>query len=135
LGLLGFQSGTFSYVDSSPLVYVDFLGLAKSGQTVEVPGTNATVRIDNPHVEGQQKHAHVCQKGCEEIVVNLDGTGSHGTDPSKLKNRKILAYLASKGFRVVVKCAAPVIFIYDWHSGGFIHAANEATWPVSELWD
>jgi len=134
LGLQGGQLSTFAYVDGQPLTQIDFFGLAKSGQTVEVPGTNATVRIDNPHVPDTQRHAHVCQKGCDEIVVNMDGTGSHGTDPTKIKNRKILKFLANKGFRLVLKCGAPVFFAYDWTTGGFGHAVDEATWPVSEAW-
>jgi hypothetical protein len=85
-------------------------------------------------VPGQQRHAHVCQKGCDEIAINVDGTGSHGTDPSKLKNKKVLRYLAKKGFKVILKCGAPVFFIYDWSTGGFGYAVDEATWPASELW-
>jgi hypothetical protein len=26
-------------------------------------------------------------------------------------------------------------FAYDWYTGGFQHAVNEALWPISELWD
>jgi len=28
-----------------------------------------------------------------------------------------------------------VFFVYDWWTGGFGHACNEALWPLSELWD
>ncbi|MDQ1835591.1 hypothetical protein [Massilia scottii] len=108
-------------------------GLAKSGQMVEVPGTTTVVRVDNPHVPGQQKHAHIYPKGGDEVVMNLDGTGSHGTSPD-VKNKKILSYLAKKGFKVALKCAAPVFFAYDWYDGGVAHAANELVWPVSEIW-
>lgn len=133
---IGLDGGlnTYGYVESNPLAYLDPFGLASSGKTESVPGTRATVRVDNPHVPGQQRHAHVCQKGCEEIVINEDGTGSHGSDPSKLKNKNILGYLAKKGFKVVLKCGAPVFFIYDWNDGGFGHAVDELTWPVSEAW-
>jgi RHS repeat-associated protein len=135
---IGLRGGlnTYAYVDSNPLRWTDPLGLAKSGETVEVPGTNTTVRIDPPaptHGDSQ-RHAHVCQKGCDEIVVNADGTGSHGTDPSKIKNKKVLKYLAGKGIKVVMKCVAPVVFVYDWYDGGIGHAANELVWPVSEIW-
>ena len=27
------------------------------------------------------------------------------------------------------------IFGYDWATGAFGHAVNEATWPISELWN
>jgi hypothetical protein len=112
--------------------WIDPLGLA--GETKQVPGTTTTVRIDNPVQPNQQTHAHINQKGKPEIVINKDGTGSHGKDPSKLKNKKVLSYLAKKGFRVVFKCTAPIFFIYDWHQEGFGEAVNELTWPVSEIW-
>lgn len=80
---------------------IDPEGLASSGQTTSIPGGNSTtVRIDPPHVPGQQSHAHVCEKGCKEIVVNKDGTGSHGSDPSKLKNR-VKNFLRGKGFKLM----------------------------------
>jgi hypothetical protein len=74
--------------------------LANSGQTKQVPGTTNTVRIDNPHVPGQQEHAHIYDKNGNPIgVVNKDGTSSHGTNLDKLpKNKKILDYLRLKGF-------------------------------------
>ena len=28
-----------------------------------------------------------------------------------------------------------VLIGYAWYTGGFMHAFNEATWPLSELWD
>ena len=99
---IGLEGGlsTFGYVDGSPLIYSDVFGLANSGQTVRIPGGNpTTVRIDQPHdgQPGQQRHAHVCERGCKEIVVNEDGSGSHNKDPSKLK-RRVIEYLRKKGF-------------------------------------
>lgn len=133
IGLASGSTNTYAYVDGNPLAWIDPWGL--SGQTVKVPGTTTTVRVDNPHVPGQQKHAHVCQKGCDEVVVNLDGTGSHGTDPSKIKNKAVLKFLAKKGFKVVLKCGAPVFFIFDWQDQGFRYAVDELTWPASEAWN
>jgi RHS repeat-associated protein len=123
----------YVYVEDSPFTWTDPEGLAKSGQTTEIPGTNKTVRIDPPHVPGQQVHAHVCEKGCKDIVINVDGTASHGSDIAKLKNKKVLKYLAKRGFRVALKCAAPAFFLYDWYDGGFGHAVDEATWPIPQL--
>ncbi len=55
----GGDTNLFGYVVNDPINLLDLNGLANSGQTIKVPGTNATVRIDNPHVPGQQQHAHV----------------------------------------------------------------------------
>jgi RHS repeat-associated protein len=93
---------SYSYVTGNPLSNFDIYGLAKSGPTVKVPGTNATVRIDPPaptHGDAQT-HAHVCQKGCPEVVVNKDGTGSHKSNPDDIKNKKIREYLKKKGFKI-----------------------------------
>ncbi|MET7143730.1 RHS repeat-associated core domain-containing protein, partial [Xanthomonas sp. PPL139] len=101
LGLLGGNS-TFAYAGSNSLYQIDMFGLAKTLPTTKVPGgTPTTVRIDAPHVDGQQRHAHVCERGCREIVVNEDGSGSHGTDPRELKNR-VRAFLRGYGFNVSV---------------------------------
>ena len=82
-----------------PVNGIDPEGLANSGVTVDVGGGN-TVRIDNPHVEGQQKHAHVnTPKG--EVVVNQDGSQSHKSR-GKMDNlnKKVKKYLRLKGFKI-----------------------------------
>jgi hypothetical protein len=43
-----------------------------------------SVRVDNPHTTGMQKHSHIQLKGQEIAVVNQDGTPSHGSDLSKV---------------------------------------------------
>lgn len=134
---MGFQAGDmdlYAYVGGNPLSWIDPMGLASSGQPVKVPGTNTTVAIHNPHVPGQQKHAHICQKGCDPVVVNIDGTGSHGTDPTQIRNKKVLKHLVLHGFKVILKCGAPAFFVYDWSDGGLGYAVNEFTWPFSEAW-
>jgi hypothetical protein len=46
--------------------------------------------------------------------------------------------LAQKAVARIAKKAGPAVaagcFIYDWNEGGFIHAVDEAVWPLSELW-
>ena len=66
-----------------------------------VPGTNYSVRVDKPHVPGQQEHAHIYdEKGNSLGAYNKNGQGeSHGTCPADLpKNKKLWFYLAGKGF-------------------------------------
>lgn len=41
-----------------------------------------SVRVDNPHQPGQQKHAHIQLKGHEIAAVNQNGTPSHNSDLS-----------------------------------------------------
>jgi len=97
---IGLQGGisTYGYVEGDPLLGVDPHGLANSGRTEKISGGRpTTIRVDNPHVEGQQRHAHVCAKGCKEIVVSQDGSGSHGTDPEGLSDR-VKQFLRGKGF-------------------------------------
>jgi len=84
----------------NPVNWIDPLGLARSGQWVTVG--NGRIRIDPPHVENtnQQVHAHCqCKFRKQEIVVNRDGTQSHGSrgGVSEL-TRTEKDYLREKGF-------------------------------------
>ena len=45
---------------------------------------------------------HVNQKGKAEIVINQDGTGSHGTDPSEMKNKKVKDFMRKRGFSLSI---------------------------------
>ena len=103
IGFAGGDTNLYGYVLGDPVNFIDPEGLANSGQVTKIPGTNATVRVDNPHVDGQQRHAHINVKGAKEIVINQDGTGSHGSDPKKMpKNKKIIEYLKKRGFKLGV---------------------------------
>jgi RHS repeat-associated protein len=114
LGLFGGQASIYAYVNGDPLNNEDPFGLA-SGRWQKVPGTNTWVRIDGPHVPGQQAHAHIQTKGSSELVMNIDGTASHGSDLSRLtRSKKVLDFLARKGF--MVECLSTVgdaFFIHD----------------------
>lgn len=118
LGLVD-SSSTYAYVTSMPLMLTDPEGLANSGQWKQVPGTNSQVRIDPPHVPGQQPHAHVQTKGFPEVAINADGTASHGSDLANMsRSKKLLKFLRSSGF--AVKCLSgigDVLFIRDIVSG------------------
>lgn len=118
LGMVDSPS-TYAYVSSSPLMSVDPEGLSNSGQWKPVPGTNSQVRMDPPHVPGQQPHVHVQTKGFPEVAINADGTASHGSDLTKMSRaKKLLNFLRSNGF--AVKCLSglqDVFFIRDIVSG------------------
>ncbi len=111
---------------ANPINWIDPNGL--SGINKKVPGTNASVRIDKPHVPGQQEHAHIKPKGKPEIVINKDETGSHGTDPNKIpKNKKLIDFLKRRGFQLILPLSLPGAVLeeycrenpYDVHTCGF----------------
>ncbi len=86
----------------NPIEWIDPLGLARSGRWATVG--NGRIRIDPPHVENtnQQVHAHCqCKSRKQEVVVNKDGTRSHGSrgDVSGL-TRTEKDYLRDKGFNL-----------------------------------
>ncbi len=98
IGLAG-GINVYAYAPN-PVTWVDPLGLARSGQWTDVG--NGQIRIDPPHVENtnQQVHAHCqCKSRKQEIVVNKDGSQSHGSrgDVSGL-TRTEKDYLRDKGF-------------------------------------
>ena len=86
----------------NPTGWVDPLGLARSGRWERVG--NGRVRIDPPHVENtnQQMHAHCqCNLRREEVVINKDGSQSHGSRGSVSElTRKEKEYLRNKGFEL-----------------------------------
>ena len=86
----------YGYVEQNPLFWKDPFGL---GQTTDLGGGNK-VRVDKPHVPGQQKHAHFeSPKG--KGVVNQDGSQSHKSKGSlDNMNKKIKNYLKKKGFKL-----------------------------------
>jgi RHS repeat-associated protein len=100
---IGLQGGINVYhYAPNPVEWVDPLGLARSGQWASVG--NGRIRIDPPHVENtnQQVHAHCqCKSRKQEVVVNKDGTQSHGSrgDVSGL-TRTEKDYLRDKGFNL-----------------------------------
>jgi uncharacterized protein RhaS with RHS repeats len=116
---IGLEGGInlFSYVANNPINFLDPEGLASSGQTKKVGRYD--VRIDNPHVTGQQRHAHI-QGGKlkEEIVINEDLTPSHGTKCELPKNKGLRNYLKGKGFRAlgIVQFLQIMLDVYDAQS-------------------
>jgi hypothetical protein len=50
-------------------------------------GKGWRARADKPHVNGTQAHTHVYLRGNEVLVVNRDGTPSHGSDLGQLPRR------------------------------------------------
>ena len=102
----GGDENLFGYVLGDPINYFDPEGLASSGQTTDLGG-GTRVRIDNPHVPGQQQHAHVrTPRG--NAVVNQDGTQSHKSK-GKMENisNKAKKFLRSKGFKLGIMYFIP----------------------------
>ena len=96
---IGLDGGmnTYGYAHQNPLSYFDSYGLASKFFDL---GGQTKIRIDAPHVPGQQTHAHVeTPKG--KVVVNRDGTQSHGTR-GKMSNltNKAKTFLRGKGFNI-----------------------------------
>lgn len=84
-----------------PIGYIDQEGT--NGKPINL-GNGNSVRIDKPHVSGQQTHAHFkTPKG--EGVVNKDGSQSHKNKGSlDNMNKKIKKYLEKHGFKL--RCIA-----------------------------
>ncbi len=100
---IGYAGGLnlFAYAPN-PVGWVDPLGLAKSGRWE--PVGNGRIRIDPIHVENinQLPHAHCqCKSRRDEVVVNIDGSQSHGSRGSIFDlTRKEKEYLRNKGFKL-----------------------------------
>jgi RHS repeat-associated protein len=101
IGLAGGSVSTYGYVEENPLGGTDPMGL--SGVMTKVPGTNFIVRIDKPHVSGQETHAHIYDKNKNPITaVSQSGGSSHGSCPATElpKNPKLRDYLRARGIQV-----------------------------------
>jgi uncharacterized protein RhaS with RHS repeats len=97
IGFAGGDVNLYRYVGNDPINWVDPEGFARSRRNYRV-GTY-DVQIDQPHVPGQKRHAHI--KGGElkdEVVVNEDGTPSHGSKCEVPKNKRLQNFLKGKGF-------------------------------------
>ncbi len=108
---IGLDGGinTYLYANANPIIYTDPYGLLPSGKPTNLGGGNS-VRIDGPHVPGQQKHAHVkTPKG--NAVINQDGTQSH-KNKGKMDNlnKKVKKYLKDKGFNIKSPVWGPAFF-------------------------
>jgi len=90
---------------------------------------NYSVRIDPPHVQGQKRHAHILGGELkEEVVVNQDGTPSHGSKCEVLKNKKLQIFLKGKGFKAlgVLQFLQMILNAYD--------ASNRAKESGKDVW-
>ncbi len=99
--------GQFIREQMADLPELDCVLVATDGNNFElfeerkwVPGRfSKNIGIDQPSHGVGQTHAHVYgRKGNEIVVVNWDGTGSHGTK-GKLKNADAIA-LKARGFTI-----------------------------------
>lgn len=106
------------------------MGQGVGGKGTPVPGTQYNVRVDPPHVAGQQTHAHVYDnKGNPVTAVSQDGSSSHGSCPAKEmpKNKKLLEYLRGKGFALGV--VGDTLMLYD-----LVMQVGRATDPLNPLY-
>jgi hypothetical protein len=98
----------FDFINSSRLPVLEGIAITPNGADCEilqegqwVPGRFANnIRIDQPTHGPGQVHAHVQDRNRRRtvVIVNFDGTGSHGTK-GKLHDRDADA-LRARGFNI-----------------------------------
>ncbi len=85
-------------------------------------GKGWKARSDKPHVDGQQPHTHVYFKNNEVLVINQNGTPSHGADLSAmpvkirqgLRTRKLIESASARLSTPVVPAAIITAAMDAW---------------------
>jgi RHS repeat-associated protein len=144
------NKGTFSQKDLDKQVdlmkkkygLTDDAGKALKGTPAEMSWKDWQAKLKAAREAAEKKaERELAEKAERELAEKAERELAEKAE--REAGESLLGRLAKRGAKrggkaLGAKCLGPLtmvpFFAYDWYSGGFGHAVNEATWPVSEGW-